>query len=395
MMTIGLLKEVTEMIYLDYSATTPTSDHALHIYNEVARNYFGNPSSLHDIGSMADQLLQTCREELASCIHGEGRGIYFTGGGSESNYLAIRSLVKAHEHKGKHLITSSVEHASVLYTFKLLEEEGFDVTYLPVNSYGEVLLDDLQDALTGQTILVSITHANSEIGTIQPIEAIGDLLERKKIVFHSDCVQSFGKLPIDVKKAKLSSISISSHKVYGPKGVGACFISPDVKWKETLPHTTHEKGFRQGTVNLPGIAAFITAAQEVVAHIEAEAERCRKLTQRLLQGVRGHGWRIVLEGHPERRLPHHLGLRLPGMEGQYAMLELNRYGIAISTGTACLASQQGPSSTMLAIAKTNMEANEFIRITVGQPTTESDIERTIQVLHQVLTHYFRGSSNEK
>jgi cysteine desulfurase len=381
------------MIYLDYSATTPMSENALNIYNEVARNYFGNPSSLHDIGSMADQLLQTCREELASCIQGEGRGIYFTGGGSESNYLAIRSLVKAYKHKGKHLITSPVEHASVLNTFKLLEEEGFRVTYLPVTSYGEVLLKDLKAALTEETILVSITHANSEIGTIQPIEAIGELLQRKKILFHSDCVQSFGKLPINVKKAKLTSISISSHKVYGPKGVGACYISPDAKWKETVPHTTHEKGFRQGTVNLPGIAGFVTAAQEVVTHIEEEAERCRRLTQQLLNGVREHGWKVILEGHPERRLPQHLGLRLPGMEGQYAMLELNRYGIAISTGTACLASQQGPSSTMMAIAKTNKEANEFIRITVGQPTKESDIERTIEVFHQVMTQYFRGGSN--
>jgi cysteine desulfurase len=388
------IKGSENMIYLDYSATTPMSDQALHIYNEVAKNYFGNPSSLHDIGSMADQLLQTCREELASCIQGEGRGIYFTGGGSESNYLAIRSLVKAHEHKGKHLITSSIEHASVLNTFKLLEEEGFQVTYLPVTSYGEVLLVDLESALTEETILVSIAHANSEIGTIQPIEAIGDLLERKQILFHSDCVQSFGKLPIDVRKAKLTSISISSHKVYGPKGVGACYISADVQWKEMVPDTTHEKGFRQGTVNLPGIAGFVTAAQEVVTHIEQEATRCRTLTQQLLQGVRGRGWKVVLEGHPDRRLPQHLGLRLPGMEGQYAMLELNRYGIAISTGTACLASLQGPSSTMLAIAKTNTEANEFIRITIGQPTKESDIERTIDVFHQILTQYFRGGTNE-
>jgi cysteine desulfurase len=380
------------MIYLDYSATTPISDKALHVYSEVATTYFGNPSSLHDIGCMADQLLQTCREELAACFQGEGRGVYFTGGGSESNYLAIRSLVKAHEHKGKHLITSSVEHASVLNTFKQLEEEGFQVTYLPVNKYGEVLLDELQRALTDQTILVSITHANSEIGTIQPIEEIGELLEQKKIIFHSDCVQSFGKLPIDVKKAKLASISISSHKVYGPKGVGACYISPDVRWKESVPHTTHEKGFRQGTVNLPGIAGFVTAVQELVTDIEQEAERCSQLTKRLLEGLRSNGWKVVLEGHPERRLRHHLGLRLPGMEGQYAMLELNRYGIAISTGTACLASQQGPSQTMLAIGKTTMEANEFIRITVGRKTMESDIERTIEVFDQVLQHYFRSEA---
>jgi cysteine desulfurase len=380
-------------IYLDYSATTPISEHALELYNQVAKEYYGNPSSLHDIGSKADSLLNTCREELATCFNGEGRGVYFTGGGSESNYLAIRSMVKAHQHKGKHLITSLVEHSSVLNTFKGLEEEGFLVTYLSVDPYGEVQLSELQKAITDQTILVSITHANSEVGTIQPIEEIGELLSQRKILFHSDCVQSFGKLPIDVKKAKLSSISLSSHKVYGPKGVGACYISPEVTWKGIVPHTTHEKGFRQGTVNLPGVAGFVTAAQDINATLEGEAARCRKLTQQLLLGIRSKGWNVVLEGHPERRLPHHLGLRLVGMEGQYAMLELNRYGIAISTGTACLAGQLGPSETMQAIGKTVMEANEFIRITVGKHTNESDIESTIEVVHKVLTDYFKRESS--
>lgn len=376
------------MIYLDYSATTPISDEALDMYNKVAKEYYGNPSSLHDIGSKADHILNTCRKELATCFNGEGRGVFFTGGGSESNYLAIRSLVNAHQNKGRHLITSLVEHSSVLNTFKGLEEEGFLVTYLPVDQYGEVQISELQKALTEQTILVSITHANSEVGTIQPIEEIGELLSQRKILFHSDCVQSFGKLPIDVKKAKLSSISLSSHKVYGPKGVGACYISPEVTWKGTIPHTTHEKGFRQGTANLPGVAGFVTAAQDIHTSLEMEAERCRKLTKQLLLGIRSNGWNVILEGHPERRLPHHLGLRLVGMEGQYAMLELNRYGIAISTGTACLAGQLGPSETMQAIGKTTMEANEFIRITVGRHTSESDIESTIEVVNKVLRAYF-------
>lgn len=378
------------MIYLDYSATTPILDEALDIYNQVSKDYYGNPSSLHDIGSKAKHLLNTCREELAMCFNGEGRGVYFTGGGSESNYLAIRSLVKAHQNKGKHLITSLVEHSSVLNTFKGLEEEGFRVTYLPVDQYGEVQMSELQKALTDQTILVSITHANSEVGTVQPIEEIGELLSQRKILFHSDCVQSFGKLPIDVKKAKLSSISLSSHKVYGPKGVGASYISPEVTWKGIVPHTTHEKGFRQGTVNLPGVAGFVTAAQDINSNHTVEVARCLKLTQQLLSGIRSKGWNVVLEGHPERRLPHHLGLRLVGMEGQYAMLELNRYGIAISTGTACLAGQLGPSETMQAIGKTTMEANEFIRITVGRYTDEKDIESTIKAMDHMLKQYFQN-----
>jgi cysteine desulfurase len=390
MMTTDFLRKCNQMIYLDYSATTPISDQALHTYSEVAKNYFGNPSSLHDVGSMAEQILNTCRDELAKCFNGEGRGVYFTSGGSESNDLAIRSLVKAHNHRGRHLITSQVEHSSILNTFRALEEEGYRVTYLPVNGYGEVLLDELEKAITPETILVSITHANSEIGTIQSIEDIGQLLDPKGILFHSDCVQTFGKVPLDVKKAKLDSISISGHKIYGPKGVGACYIAPEVRWQGTIPHTTHEKGFRPGTVNVPGIAGFVTAAQEIYANMNEESERCRKLTDQLFSAIKEQGGNIILEGHPIHRLPHHLGLRLPGMEGQYAMLEFNRYGIAVSTGSACRVGQQAPSQTMLAIGRSEQEARELIRITVGRYTSEKDIETTIEVFEKVLKQYYRS-----
>lgn len=380
------------MIYLDYSATTPISEQALHILNEVSKQYFGNPSSMHDIGSKANHLLSTCRNELASCFNGEGRGIYFTGGGSDSNHLAISSLARGNQHKGKHIITSRVEHASVLNTCQSLEEEGFKVTYLPVNEYGQISIETLKAACQSDTILVSITHASSEIGTIQPIEGISQFLNTKGIIFHSDCVQTFGKIPIDVKKAKLDSISISSHKVYGPKGVGACYINPELKWKSVIPNTTHEKGFRHGTVNLPGIAGFVTAAKETLQTMDMEMERTRQMTTKLLNGIKEKGWNVVLEGHPITRLPHHLGLRLVGMEGQYAMLELNRKGIAISTGTACLAGENKPSETMQAIGKTFLEANEFIRITVGKLTTDEDIDTVIIAIDNMLSQYFAARS---
>ncbi len=375
------------MIYLDYSATTPISDTALAVYHEVASNYFGNPSSLHDIGSAADEILTICRRSLAEMLNADAHGIYFTGSGSEANYLAVRSLVQGNRHRGNHLITSQVEHPSNLHTFQLLEEEGFEVTYLPVDSYGRVQLDALEKAVTPRTILVSVIHANSEIGTIQPLEEIGKMLAKKGILFHSDCVQTFGKMALDVKKWRLHSISISSHKVYGPKGVGAVFISPKVAWKSVIPHTTQEKGFRPGTVNVPGVAAFVAAAKETLERMEEDANHCRALRDRLLAGLREKGWNVVLEGHPAERLPHHLALRFPGIEGQTLLLELNRHGIAISTGTACQARNQQPSQTMAAIGRTKQEADELIRVTVGRQTTSEEIERTLAVFDQVLQAY--------
>lgn len=380
------------VIYLDYSATTPVSDTALAVYNEITRKYFGNPGSLHDIGSAAEDILSICRRALAKMLNADAKGIYFTGSGSEANHLAVRSLVKGNDSHGNHLITSQVEHPSNLHTFQLLEQEGYEVTYLPVDRYGRVRLDALAKAVTPRTILVSIIHANSEIGTIQPIEEIGKFLSEKRILFHSDCVQTFGKVPIDVKKARLHSISISSHKVYGPKGVGAVFMAPEVPWKSVIPGTTQEKGFRPGTVNVPGVAAFVAAAKETLERMEADAKHCRALRDRLLAGLRGQGWNVVLEGHPAERLPHHLALRFPGIEGQYLLLELNRHGIAISTGTACQAGSQLPSQTMLAIGRTKQEADEFIRVTVGRQTTSEEIERTLAVFEKILQEYFQKTT---
>lgn len=379
------------MIYLDYAATTPMSDRAIQTYQEVARQYYGNASSLHDLGGTAKQILDAARRVLARCIHGDQAGMYFTGGGSEANYLAIRSLVKGALARGRHVITSQVEHASVTNTFRALEEEGFTVTYVPVDTHGVVDLDELERAITPETILVSITHASPEVGTLQPIEAIGVLLDGRDILFHSDCVQSFGKVPIDVRQAKLDSLTLSAHKLYGPKGVGACYIAPSVYWRSAIPGTTHEGGFRPGTVDVPGIASFAVAVEESMECIERESKRCKQLCLQLLSGVQEAGWPIVLEGHPTTRIPHHLSLRIPGMEGQYAMLECNRHNVAVSTGTACQVGQQSPSPALLAMGRSHQEAVELIRISVGRHTTEAEIATTINVLDDVLQAYFHRS----
>lgn len=371
------------MIYLDYAATTPIREEALQVYMEVSRNYFGNPSSLHDSGTQANHLLEMCRKELADKMNAEPEGIYFTSGGSESNFLAIRSLIDANKEKGNHIITTSTEHSSVYNLCKQLEKEGFSFTYLPVDQYGQVKLEDVRDSITDQTIFASIHHANSEIGTIQPIEQIGQLLHEHQIIFHSDCVQTFGKVPIDVKKAKIDSLSISSHKIYGPKGVGACYINPSVVWKSLVPGTSHEKGFRSGTVNVPGIASFVTAAQLICNEMDEATKHYSILRDKLISGINNMHHEVVVEGHPRNSLANIIGLSVSGTQGQYVMLEYNRHEIAISTGSACQIGQQTPSKTMLAVGKSPDEAKQLIRLSFGRLTEEIHIEKALEVLKKI------------
>ncbi|MDF0726783.1 IscS subfamily cysteine desulfurase [Cytobacillus sp. S13-E01] len=372
------------MIYLDYAATTPMRDEALQVYSDVAKKMYGNPSSLHDIGTKAKNLLEGCREELALLLNADTKGIYFTSGGSDANILAIQSLISANRKRGNQIITTQLEHSSILNLCKRLEGDGYIVTYLHVNSHGEVDLDELENAITDQTILASIHHVNSEIGVIQPLKQISAILKKHNIIFHSDCVQSFGKLPLDVIDIGVDSISISSHKIYGPKGVGAVYINPIVKWQGQFPFTTHEGGFRPGTVNVPGISGFVTAAQLIYNEMTSEQSRILELRKRLIDGVENLNYPFEMLNDSFKQLPNILGLLLIGIEGQYTMLECNRYGIAISTGSACQVGQQTPSKTMLAIGKSPENAKQFIRLSFGKYTTTDDIDKTIDVFKNLL-----------
>lgn len=373
------------MIYLDYCATTPMSEKALDVFSKASINFFGNPNSLHDEGSKAKSLLEHSRKVIASCINGDADGVYFTGGGSDSNNLAIKSLVKG---KKGHLITTSIEHFSVINTFLQLEEEGFEVTFLDVDQDGKVSLDTLKNALQEDTILVSIGHANSDIGTIQNLREIGVLLKEKKIIFHSDCVQSFGKISVDVTQLNVDSVSLSSHKIYGPKGVGAVFISPNVNWKPIIPNTSHEKGFRAGTINVPAIASFAEAANDICKKMKEEELRLKELSQLLLLRLSEKRISFSLVGHSTDRLSHHLSLRIHGIEGQWIMLELNKKNIAISTGTACKVGEQNASKTMLQLGFPKEAATELIRISLGKQTTNAQIEETANALEAIVKNFF-------
>ncbi|WP_237663834.1 IscS subfamily cysteine desulfurase [Sutcliffiella horikoshii] len=379
------------MIYLDYAATTPMSKEALEAYQQVARQYYGNSSSLHDYGSASTNLLETCRSELARMISGKAEGIYFTSGGSEANYLGIRSLLKGNEQKGKHIITTKTEHASIHALCKTLEKEGYDVTWLPVDANGIIALSQLKAALREDTCLVSIHHANSETGILQPLEAIGSLLKEKNILFHSDCVQTFGKIPIDVEKFHLTSLSLSAHKIYGPKGVGALYIDPKAPWKSPYEEASHEKGMRPGTVDVPAIASFLTAAQVLEPLQKDLKEKYEMLRIFFLRQIQKAWLPISVEGEHANGLPHILGLRVTGLEGQHVMLECNRKGIAISTGSACQVGSQSPSRTMLATGKTDDQAREFIRISFGKHTTIKDLELAVQALKEIIEEQMKRS----
>ena len=376
------------MIYLDYAATTPMSAEALQTYTKAASQYFGNEQSLHDIGGTASSLLQVCRKTFAEMIGGKEQGIFFTSGGSESNYLAIQSLLNAQNKK--HIITTPMEHASIRSYFQSLKSKGYTITEIPVDKNGLICLVDLEAAITEDTVLASIQHGNSEIGTVQNITEIGALLKKYNVLFHTDCVQTFGKLPIHVFEMGVDSLSVSAHKIYGPKGVGACYINPQTRWEQVFPGTSHEKGFRPGTVNVPGIASFLTAAENILKTQWEESLRFKELRSYFLEQIQTLPLEITVEGHSTSCLPHIVGVTIKGIEGQYTMLECNRHGIAISTGSACQVGKQEPSKTMLAIGKTYEEAKQYVRFSFGQQTTKDQIDTTIHALHTIGNQFYRG-----
>jgi cysteine desulfurase len=380
-------KLVINMIYFDYAATCPLDEEAAEAYVKAATAYFGNSSSLHDIGSQAKSLLEGCREELATLLDVPKEGIYFTSGGSESNYLAIHSLLSAKKKKGKHIITGMAEHSSIHGTFDKIKEQGYEVTYLPLHENGQISVQELKESVREDTVLVSIQYVNSEIGSIQPIEEIGKICVENDILFHSDCVQAFGKVNLQPAAQFINSFSISAHKIYGPKGVGAVFIDPLLNWQPYYQHVTHENGFRPGTVNVPGIAAMLTAAEKIDKNRKMNLMHNKKLRKRFTEILDPFSDQIILyNGAEESQLPSIIGMRLKGKEGQWVMLECNRSGFAISTGSACQSGLKLPSKTMKALRIPDKEAKEFIRISFGKDTKENEVIALATKLADIIKH---------
>lgn len=373
------------MIYFDYAATTPLDIEALDVYVKAATEFFGNSNSLHDVGSQAADLLENCRDELAGLLGINRHGLYFTSGGSEGNFLAIEALLSAAEAGKNHIITSAAEHSSIHGALSRLEKAGYTVTYLPFNSAGIINLNELESALKPETALICIQHVNSEIGTIQPIEKIAGICRKYHLYFHSDFVQSFGKLELKKAASLVNSFSFSGHKIYGPKGIGGVYIDPAISWNSFFPGSTHEKGLRPGTVNVPAIAAMTVAAEKITGRMADESKQAQSLREIFLESITPiKEWVDLFGTKGDMQLPGIIGLGISGIEGQWLMLECNRLGFAISTGSACQAGMQSPSKTMLALGLSHHQAKEFIRISFGRKTTSADVQQLGEAIVRIV-----------
>ncbi|KML13372.1 cysteine desulfurase [Bacillus safensis] len=368
------------LVYLDYAASTPVSEEALHVFEQLSKNFYGNASSLHDAGGKANDILTYSRQSLAAMIEGEPDGVYFTSGGTESNLLAIQSIINGLPAHQQHVITTSVEHPSVHHAVSSLERLGVKVTIIEPNQDGIITQDILKEALLPETGLVSIQHANSETGIIQPLAELAPLLKERNILFHTDAVQTFGKIRVSIKELGVDAVSISSHKVYAPKGAGAVYMGAHVPWKPLYRGAVQENGLRPGTVNVPCIGAFAAASEQAMLRLDEQHKLDEQLRDYFLQQlkIRQLPVRTLQDNDNRLTLPHIIGCFFEGFEGQYVMLACNRHGICLSTGSACASGYHHPSPAVKALRVSDRDALQFIRLSFGYQSSKDDID---QLLH--------------
>jgi cysteine desulfurase len=371
-------------IYLDYAATTPAHPDVVKAMEPYFTEKFGNPSSIYSIGQQAKEALEKSRRTVATLIGARPEEIVFTGSGTEADNFALEGVAFANEHKGNHIITSAVEHHAVLETCKFLEKRGFKVTYLPVDRYGMVYSDDVKKAITDKTILVSIMFANNEIGTIQPISEIAKIVKDAGIYFHTDAVQAAGHLPINVNSAGIDMLSLSAHKLYGPKGVGVLYIRRGTKMVSFMHGGAQERGRRASTENVAGIAGLAAACELAKADMDGESKRLISLREKLSDGILSKIERSRLNGHPTERLPNNVNISFEFVEGESMCLNLDLEGICTSTGSACSSSNAEPSHVLLAIGLPPQQAYGSLRFTLGRWTTEDDINKVIEILPPIV-----------
>lgn len=372
-------------IYLDHNATTPVDEAVLEAMLPLYRETFGNPSSTHSQGRAARVHLDEARERVAALIGAHPSEIVFTSGGTESDNLAIAGTARALKDKGTHIITSRVEHPAVLSTCAELQKEGFSIGYVPVDSYGRVDGTALADMITDETILITLQHGNSEVGTLQPIEEIGELAKARGVLFHTDAVQTVGKIAVDTETLPVDLLSLSSHKMYGPKGVGALYIrrgTPPLA--PLLSGGGQEKKRRGGTENVPGIVGLGKAADIARARLEEDRSRLIQLRNGLRQRIEEHITGVRFYGHPEFHLPNTLSLGFDGVEGQTLMIRLDLEGISVSTGTACSSGSVLPSEVLAAMAVPENLMYQTIRISLGRGNRAEDMARVAAALERVV-----------
>ena len=371
-------------IYLDYAATTPVHPEVVRTMLPYLTERYGNPSSIHAFGQEARTAVEDARGQVADLIGAKPEEIVFTSGGTEADNFALKGVAYALRKRGDHIITSSVEHHAVFEACKFLEKGGFKVTYLPVDRYGMVDPEDVHRAITDKTILVSVMHANNEVGTMQPIAEISKIAHERGAYFHTDAVQTAGHIPVDVEELDADLLSMSAHKLYGPKGVGALYIRKGTRIASFVHGGEQERGRRAGTENVPGIVGFGKAAEIAKRERETEARRLSELRDRLIEGLLERIEHINLNGHPTCRLPNNVHVSVEFVEGESMLLNLDLEGIAASTGSACSSGSLEPSHVLLAMGLSHELAHGSLRFTMGRWTTEEDVDRVLEVLPEVV-----------
>ena len=372
-------------IYLDYAATTPTHPEVLKAMLPYFTESFGNPSSIHSYGQEAKDAVERARSKVAALIGAKSEEIVFTGSGTEADNFALKGVALSRQSKGDHIITSLIEHHAVLETCKFLEKQGFSITYLPVDGHGLVDPAAVKKAITKKTILVTIMHANNECGTIEPIVEIGNITADAEIYFHTDAVQTVGHIPLDVNKSIINLLSISAHKLYGPKGVGALYIRKGTRISTFIHGGSQERGLRASTENVPGIVGFGKAAEIARQEMPGEARKLSALRDRLIEGILTGIEYTQLNGHPVNRLPNNVNVSLNYVEGESILLNLDLDGICASTGSACTSEDLEPSHVLVAMGLPHLQAHSSLRFSLGKWTTEEDINKVLDVLPGIVS----------
>lgn len=372
-------------IYLDHAASMPVDPRVIEAIKEHMAQDYGNPSSLHSDGRNGKKLVEEAREKVANLIGAEDkRTVIFTSGATESNNLALRGVAHRNKNKGNHIITSAIEHMSVINPCKDLQKEGFEVTFVPVNKEGLVDPGKIKEAITDKTILISIIFANGEIGTIEPIREIGAIARAKGINFHTDCAAAEGRIPINVEKDNIDLLTLSSNDLYGPRGLGALYIKKGVKIQPIIYGGGQERGLRSGSENVYAITGMGKAAEMAKEEMKNEAERLTGLRDILIDGVLHNIEEAYLTGHRTRRLPHHASFRFSYIEGESIILNLDMEGISASTGSACSSKTLEPSHVLLALGLKHEEAHGSLVLTLGRDNTEEDVDKVLEVIPNIV-----------
>ena len=368
-----------KMIYLDNAATTKVADSVVDAMLPYFKEYYGNASSIYQLGAKSKEALDESREYIAGTLGAKTNEIYFTAGGSESDNWAIKATADAYARKGKHIITSAIEHHAVLHTCEYLEKHGYEVTYVGVDENGVIKLDELKAAIRPDTILISVMFANNEIGTIQPIKEIGEIAKEHDILFHTDAVQAYAQVPINVDEMHIDMLSASGHKLNGPKGIGFLYIRKGIKIRSFVHGGQQERGRRAGTENVPAIVGLGVAITDAVNGIDEKNAKLKKFSDRICDEILKID-RVHLNGDREKRMPCNLNFSFEGIEGESLLLQLDLQGIAASSGSACTSGSLDPSHVLLSIGLPHEIAHGSLRISMSDYTTEEDIDRLLEVL---------------